>query len=361
MPEIAVAANIAAAKPAPGADNSSAAPASEPGSDGPFAAVLQRQMDSADHATAAAMAADAASAGNPQVADLAAFLPMLMGSALMADNNPAQGVGQGTAKKSATSDIGIDPAAAIALPAAVPAAVVTPTPATAAEPTAAKAPPEPAASNAPAATTPAPANLAAAPDSAAPDAKPAAKTGQAFDTSVTDAMRSASAPTAAIHAAAAAAGNAVADAASAGRGHVVASPVGSQAWGAEIGDRLVWMTNNQNSRAELVLTPPQLGKIEISVTMSGDHATATFVSASPVVRDAIENALPRLREILADAGVTLGQTQVGSDAPKQGTDQFRDNSFAGPTATSSDGGLRTPATGVAAWTAAGRGLVDVFA
>ena len=66
--------------------------------------------------------------------------------------------------------------------------------------------------------------------------------------------------------------------------------------------------------------------------MTGDQATATFVSANPAVREAIENAVPRLREVLADAGVTLGQTQVGSDSPQQSANgnENGDNSFKRP-------------------------------
>ena len=96
----------------------------------------------------------------------------------------------------------------------------------------------------------------------------------------------------------------------------ITTSVGSQHWESAIGNSLVIMTGAGRDRAELVLTPPQLGRIEVSITMKGDDATATFVSANPAVRDALENALPRLREVLADAGITLGQTQIGSGSPE---------------------------------------------
>jgi len=53
----------------------------------------------------------------------------------------------------------------------------------------------------------------------------------------------------------------------------------------------------------------------ISLSMSGDQANAVFISASPEVREALENAMPRLREILADAGVTLGRHKSARIAP----------------------------------------------
>lgn len=140
----------------------------------------------------------------------------------------------------------------------------------------------------------------------------------------------------------------------------VATPVGSAGWDAEVGNHMVWMAGQQTSRAELILTPPQMGRIEVSLTVTGDQATAQFVSASPAVREAIENAVPRLREILADAGITLGQTQIGAETPGQSAhgNESGDN----PGGKAAAPGVSLSATsGPIAWTATGRGLVDVFA
>jgi flagellar hook-length control protein FliK len=108
----------------------------------------------------------------------------------------------------------------------------------------------------------------------------------------------------------------------------IGTPIGSNHWESAVGNTLVMMSGGQHDRAELVLTPPQLGRIEVSLSMRGDDASLTFVSSNPVVREALENALPRLREILADAGISLGQTQVGSESPGQTAkdSQNRDNS-----------------------------------
>ena len=47
------------------------------------------------------------------------------------------------------------------------------------------------------------------------------------------------------------------------------------------------------------------------------HATAAFVSANAEVRDALESALPRLREMFASAGIALGQTSVSAESFSQ--------------------------------------------
>jgi flagellar hook-length control protein FliK len=102
-----------------------------------------------------------------------------------------------------------------------------------------------------------------------------------------------------------------------GSEYQIVTPVGSQHWETAVGNSLVIMSGSRQDRAELVLTPPQFGRIEVSISMKGDEATAVFVSANPAVRDALESALPRLREVLAEAGITLGQTQVGAESQGQ--------------------------------------------
>lgn len=102
-----------------------------------------------------------------------------------------------------------------------------------------------------------------------------------------------------------------------GTEYQIVTPVGSQHWETAVGNSLVIMSGARQDRAELVLTPPQLGRIEVSISVKGDEATAIFVSANPAVREALESALPRLREVLAEAGIALGQTHVGAESQGQ--------------------------------------------
>lgn len=101
----------------------------------------------------------------------------------------------------------------------------------------------------------------------------------------------------------------------------VSTPMGAPGWDQEVGNKLTWMVGRVDTRAELVLNPPHLGRVEVSVTMNGDQATATFASANPSVREALENAMPRLREILQGAGITLGDAQVGAESFRQSAEQ----------------------------------------
>lgn len=145
----------------------------------------------------------------------------------------------------------------------------------------------------------------------------------------------------------------------------ISPAVGSKSWGDEVGNHVVWMANRQESRAELVLNPPQMGRVEVSLSVTGDQASASFVSSNPAVREALESALPRLREILADAGIQLGQAQVGAESSRQSAqhDENRDNFR--PEGDTAHGALPQQASHDKSKTTADlkvtHGLVDVFA
>lgn len=97
-------------------------------------------------------------------------------------------------------------------------------------------------------------------------------------------------------------------------------PVASSGWGDALGQKVVWMAGQQTQVAELHLNPPHLGPMEVRLSISNDQVSALFVSHQPAVREAIEAAMPRLREMFADSGMTLGNATVSSDSlPQQQT------------------------------------------
>lgn len=141
----------------------------------------------------------------------------------------------------------------------------------------------------------------------------------------------------------------------------VATPAGSPGWPEEVGSRVSWMVGHDESHAQLTLTPPQLGKIEVSITVNGDQTSAQFVAATPAARELIEQSLPRLREVLEQSGINLGQTDVGtsSQSNNSGDGQQRGNSAWG-TARNADDGTTSRAVSQQ-WSRRGDGLVDTFA
>jgi len=97
----------------------------------------------------------------------------------------------------------------------------------------------------------------------------------------------------------------------------IPSGAGQRAWAEEVGNRVMWMLGRAQSRAELILTPPLLGKVEVSIHLNGDQGTAQFLASSQSAREALEQAMPRLRELLAQAGISLGEASVDTSAEER--------------------------------------------
>lgn len=94
----------------------------------------------------------------------------------------------------------------------------------------------------------------------------------------------------------------------------VATHLGRAGWQDEVGQKLTWMAGTNRQQADLVLNPPQLGRIEVTMRFEGDQLSASFASPHAAVRETLENSMVRLREVLADAGITLAHTHVGTDS-----------------------------------------------
>lgn len=141
----------------------------------------------------------------------------------------------------------------------------------------------------------------------------------------------------------------------------LAPSVGATAWGEALGEKMVWMATGSQQTASLTLNPPNLGPLQIVLNIANDQATAIFFSAQPEVRQAIEAAFPRLREMMDEAGIQLGQATVSADTPQQhASDQQSQRViplFSGVDETS-PAGLQTVQSAVPR---SGRGLVDTFA
>ena len=93
--------------------------------------------------------------------------------------------------------------------------------------------------------------------------------------------------------------------------------VGSNAWEQQLGQKVVWMVAGGDQSASLTLNPPDLGPLQVVLSVSNDSATATFTAHQPETRQAIENALPKLREMMSEAGIALGEASVSAGSQEQ--------------------------------------------
>ena len=147
----------------------------------------------------------------------------------------------------------------------------------------------------------------------------------------------------------------------------ISSPLGSGNWPDELSQKISWMSTQRNQVAELHLNPPNLGPLDVVLKISDNQATVLFTSPHGAVRDAVENALPRLREVLADNGIMLGNATVSDQSSRgHGAEWFtnQDSNMAAQREISNDLFKAPGLSPVAAQSAPVRrhdGLVDTFA
>ena len=85
---------------------------------------------------------------------------------------------------------------------------------------------------------------------------------------------------------------------------------GKADWGQGMSKQILWMVNQSISRAEIRLNPANLGPLEVRIDMENDQVNVAFSSRHADVREAVEQALPRLREMLEEKGLNLSNTDV---------------------------------------------------
>jgi flagellar hook-length control protein FliK len=93
------------------------------------------------------------------------------------------------------------------------------------------------------------------------------------------------------------------------------SQVGTTAWRQELASRINMMIDRGEQMATLRLSPEHLGPLEVRIAIREGETSLWFGVAHAETRQALEQALPRLREQFAHAGLSLGQSTVSHGDP----------------------------------------------
>ncbi|MDR5755434.1 flagellar hook-length control protein FliK [Caballeronia sp. LZ035] len=106
----------------------------------------------------------------------------------------------------------------------------------------------------------------------------------------------------------------------------IAPHVGSSGWDDAFSQKVVFVSKSDQQSAELTLNPKDLGPLQVTLQVSENHAHALFVSQHAQVRDAVEAAMPKLREAMEANGISLGSASVsdGSAFARQSQQQGGD-------------------------------------
>lgn len=100
----------------------------------------------------------------------------------------------------------------------------------------------------------------------------------------------------------------------------------SPAWSKDFGQHLIRLAIEGQPAAEIHLNPPDWGPIHVSIDMSGEDASLRFAAEHMPTREALENALPRLRELFAANNLNIISAEINTESQLQFTpQQFADS------------------------------------
>jgi flagellar hook-length control protein FliK len=133
------------------------------------------------------------------------------------------------------------------------------------------------------------------------------------------------------------------------------SPPGTAAWNDELGGQLTWMTQKGLESGSLRVSPEHLGPVEVQISVQNGDASVWFGAHHPDTRAALEQALPRLREMFANQGLTLTDSGVSRESPRN---QSRSPS---PQSVAAVSAIGSSDVGASSAVRSSLGLVDTYA
>jgi flagellar hook-length control protein FliK len=87
-------------------------------------------------------------------------------------------------------------------------------------------------------------------------------------------------------------------------------PVHDPRWPEAVATQVRWAVADGVQSATLKMVPEHLGPVELHIELRDNQVNVNFGANQAETRQALQDSLPRLREVLAGAGITLGQANV---------------------------------------------------
>ena len=97
----------------------------------------------------------------------------------------------------------------------------------------------------------------------------------------------------------------------------VAAPVQSAEFPREFAAQVQIAVQRGVEQASIQVNPPELGPIELRIEVSNGEARVHVAAEATTTREAIADAMPRLRELLGSQGLTLADQSVGAQLPQR--------------------------------------------
>jgi flagellar hook-length control protein FliK len=90
-------------------------------------------------------------------------------------------------------------------------------------------------------------------------------------------------------------------------------------------DKVLVMINQKLQQFDITLDPPEFGNMQVRVNLQGEQASVNFVVQNQQAKEALEQNMQKLKDMLAEQGVDVGDANV--DQKNQGEQNSQGDSF----------------------------------
>lgn len=88
-------------------------------------------------------------------------------------------------------------------------------------------------------------------------------------------------------------------------------------WADKFSDHIVWLGHQEIKSAFIKINPEELGPIEINIKLDKEAATLNIASHSAHVCEIVDQSLPRLKDMMAEQGISLTDVHIDTNRDAQ--------------------------------------------
>ena len=86
-------------------------------------------------------------------------------------------------------------------------------------------------------------------------------------------------------------------------------------------DKVMMTINQKLQRFDITLDPPEFGNMQVRVNLQGEQASVNFIVQNQQAKDALEQNMHKLRDMLSEQGVDVGDANVEQQNQQQNNDE----------------------------------------
>ena len=116
----------------------------------------------------------------------------------------------------------------------------------------------------------------------------------------------------------------------------VTIPFQQAQWGAAVAEKVMWMSSHGLQEAQIQMDPPELGPLQVKVTVENDQAHVSFVVQHANVKEALEQTAVRLREMFEAEGIDLVDVDVSDQSAQEQESELAEQDNSENTQTQAD-------------------------